>query len=341
MAKASPNSAHRRFLPDTDFHLHMEQRVVPCGRLGNLWLELCLLCAMELPQQGDNLSPPPSVVPDCGAIPILGVPVYVAAVCECCLAPTFEPACLRCDHHVCGQCWLRHRHWCSINAGAVLCSQCGVPACLGSCSSCGLAVCKGCLDAHMCATQSSSDDFEDSPRGEVPSQPTPVAETDGPEEMDDGPEEMDACALISGAWDCASPAQLKKKLWVRIAGLPALEDFDDGVLQRGFGTCADDFQRVAEEIAWDVPGGLVLLHIDRKKALVFSAGRAYPAAAFIDSALAWSRQSGALGLAIRTRSDKLEVGLFEVLYCPGQSDRLPVYRTILIAAIRSQGYIAR
>ena len=221
--------------------------------------------------------------------------------------------------------------WCSV----LRCSGCGASA--GSCSSCGVALCSNCLGTHVCLLRESNDDFEDSPRGEPPGEANSMENLEaGTGGCDDSVQGwVDAFDQVRIAWEVGGAVQLKHNICVRVGRAPAQVTFDDDVGHRNFGESIDDFKRLAAELSWDVPNGLVILQLDRKKTIVFTAREAN--AVGIDNALSWLKHHDALGIAVRTHHGNIEIGVLDVTWAPGQSTRLPYFMSRFLEAARALG----
>ena len=173
--------------------------------------------------------------------------------------------------------------------------------------------------SHPCCSQSSKEDFEDSPRGERSD--APVQELPKPKFG------KRTYQRLAGAWsDMRQPTQLRQNMWVAVeslCGLPCC-----------FGVTIRDLQALAMELAWDYPRGIAAIHLDRCKTLVFSPDDG-PSVARVESALAWLRQfeGSSLGLAMRQNGDKFELGLVDVLFMPGQSTPGARRRRLFVAAV--------
>ena len=129
---------------------------------------------------------------------------------------------------------------------------------------------------------------------------------------------------IRSAWDEAGDTiQLKHNMCVRFSLVPALDSCDG---------CVNSFQSIAEGLAWDIPNGLVTLHLERKKAIVFRPGRAKEAAS-VDTALSWAKHHNTLAVAILARSERIEFAILEVTWMPGQSSRLHFLSTMFWRAM--------
>ena len=174
-------------------------------------------------------------------------------------------------------------------------------------------------------------DFEDSPRGSLNSlhseeeDRVPEAGTGGCDREDD------MFDKVARAWGAGGAVQLKYNICVSVQRLDE-EWLDDGLAQRRFGNI-EDFRRIADELAWDIPSGFVAIHLDRKKCLVFMPGRGEANAAGIDAALSWAKHYDALTIAIRGSAS--ELAILDVTWFPGQSSRLSFFVSSFIAAVRA------
>ena len=83
-------------------------------------------------------------------------------------------------------------------------------------------------------------------------------------------------------------------MWIAVSSFRELDSARvDG---RPFGLIGD-FQRVASVLAWDVPSGVVVVHLEKQKALIFRDGQV-PTDSGVYSALIYLRRNAALGLLI-------------------------------------------
>ena len=64
--------------------------------------------------------------------------------------------------------------------------------------------------------------------------------------------------------------ELTPDMWVACSNFKELAEARVG--DRPFGRIGD-FKRLAEELAWDVPAGIVVVNLEREKTLVFKAGQ--------------------------------------------------------------------
>ena len=85
-----------------------------------------------------------------------------------------------------------------------------------------------------------------------------------------------------------------RDMWVACSSFRELEKAS--VNGRAFGSL-DDFRRLASDLAWDVPSGLVVVRLEREKTLVFKDGKE-PTASGVYSALSYLRRCVALGLLL-------------------------------------------
>ena len=104
--------------------------------------------------------------------------------------------------------------------------------------------------------------------------------------------------------------ELTPDMWVACSNFKELAEARVG--DRPFGRIGD-FKRLAEELAWDVPAGIVVVNLEREKTLVFKAGEE-PSAIGGFSALAYLRLWTAGGLLLL---DDGQVGFLENHYQPG------------------------
>ena len=99
-------------------------------------------------------------------------------------------------------------------------------------------------------------------------------------------------------------------MWVSCSNFKELEAAR--ISGRQFGRIGD-FSRLAEELAWDVPAGLVVANVDKERALVFKAGdEPIPISAY--SALCYLRRWTAGGLMLFGNGN---IGFLETHYQPG------------------------
>ena len=103
---------------------------------------------------------------------------------------------------------------------------------------------------------------------------------------------------------------LAPDMWVACSHFKEITD--KRIAGRHFGRIGD-FRRLAEELAWDAPAGIVVVNLEKEKALVFKAGQE-PTVIGGYSALAYLRLWTAGGLLLL---DGGQVGFLENHYQPG------------------------
>ena len=104
--------------------------------------------------------------------------------------------------------------------------------------------------------------------------------------------------------------QITPDLWVSCSAFKELEAAR--VSNREFGRIGD-FSRLAEELAWDVPAGLVVIHVHKGRALVFKSGDE-PTLLSAYAALCYLRRWTAGGLMLFGNGN---IGFLESHYEPG------------------------
>ena len=92
-------------------------------------------------------------------------------------------------------------------------------------------------------------------------------------------------AQVTVGWD---------NMWIACSSFRELEN--SRVNGRAFG-CLGDFRRLASDVAWEVPSGLVVVNLAKEKTLVFKDGQE-PIASGVYSALSYLRRCAALGLLL-------------------------------------------
>ena len=85
-----------------------------------------------------------------------------------------------------------------------------------------------------------------------------------------------------------------------------------GVSGRQFGSIPD-FCRLAEDLAWDLPAGLIVMHVHKERALVFKSGYE-PTLLSAYAALCYLRRWTAGGLVLFGNGS---IGFLETHYQPG------------------------
>jgi hypothetical protein len=103
---------------------------------------------------------------------------------------------------------------------------------------------------------------------------------------------------------------ITRDMWVACSSFRELEEAR--VACRPFGRICD-FKRLSEELAWDIPAGIVVLHAEKEKGLVFKSGEE-PTALGAYAALSYMQRWTAGGLLL---FDEGKVGFLENHYQPG------------------------
>ena len=216
-----------------------------------------------------------------------------------------------------------------------------------------LTLCCRCLGTHVCTQRYSNLDFEDSPRGASTEQhdrdhedekashhillgTTPVSIEGSRSSYELLDEAVDEYDQLIDAWATGSTIHLKRHVCVRVVPISGTVCFADGINLRRFGDCLQDFQRIREALEWDVPSGIVVLHLDRKKAIAFTSSRDCNVTE-MNTAIAWARRYDALAIGTRTRASNNEFSILEITWLPGQSSRQPFFTHIFLEAVRAIG----
>ncbi len=105
-----------------------------------------------------------------------------------------------------------------------------------------------------------------------------------------------------------------RDMWVACSSFRELEKAR--VNGRSFGGLGD-FRRLASDLAWDVPSGLVVVHLEKEKTLVFKDGQE-PIASGVYSALSYLRRCAALGLLLYGEG---KIAFLEIIGGLGKSAR--------------------
>ena len=73
---------------------------------------------------------------------------------------------------------------------------------------------------------------------------------------------------------------------------------------------------MARNAAWDYPVGMLLLNLDRERALIFPSHTFYePQGISLTYGLKWLQETrGSFGMTLKAKDDKAECELFNVLY---------------------------
>ena len=104
--------------------------------------------------------------------------------------------------------------------------------------------------------------------------------------------------------------QITRDMWVSCSNFKELDEAR--VSGRRFGVISD-FRRLAEETAWTIPAGIVVLNTDKEKGLVFKSGEE-PSALGAYAALSYLQRWTAGGLVLFNGG---RVGFLESHYQPG------------------------
>ncbi len=155
----------------------------------------------------------------------------------------------------------------------------------------------------------------------------------------DSNERRDIYDLLRDAWVQSGLLPVKRNLWVGIQDFREFGEvsLSDGLAQHSFGTVMEDFSRLAAALASDIPAGVAVLHLDKRKTFVFLPGQPPSEPTSVESALSWLRRFGGLGLAARSRGNDVEFGLIDALWslsqsCQGAQQR----RELLMATVSAR-----
>ena len=188
---------------------------------------------------------------------------------------------------------------------AAACSVCYAPSLEPPCQ-CGWSYCSRCTCSYC--SPPAPQEYEDSPRELVAES---SADTGATEQLVIMP------TLYEQLRESRDPLQLKGGVFVKLM-FPELGRcvIEDEIASRAFGSSVDDFKRLCRNLAWDYPGGLALINLDRQRTLVFAQETHYePNVADLSSALAWIQTTpGTLGLLVRARGDVVDCTLFAVVF---------------------------
>lgn len=102
---------------------------------------------------------------------------------------------------------------------------------------------------------------------------------------------------------------------------------------RMFGTSLQDFRQLAAALAWDLPGGLLLVNLNRNRTLMFSGSQAYvPTIVSITQALEWMRFTvGMWGCVVKTTGKDITTILFAVVdYVEHAEEHLDVREELIM-----------
>ena len=130
--------------------------------------------------------------------------------------------------------------------------------------------------------------------------------------------------------------RFKEKLWVNMIRINAISD-GRNPNEICFGKRLTDFTMLADEMAWHFPGGIAVMHLEKRACLICSSGQ--PAeTSYIKSAISWLRMSRGrtIGLAFKVIDNSLQVALVDVEYEPQHTHKeLNETRNKISAAIAS------
>ncbi len=195
------------------------------------------------------------------------------------------------------------------------CAFCSAPCTAPPCSGCGYSYCGLCGPCRACFA--SPDDYEDSPRDlpllEITSELS--ADTGSTEEL---VVEPDLYEKLRDDLFRTVPIALDQGYLVQLH-LPLLSscEIEDEIVtkKRTFGTSGMDFQRLARNLAWELPAGLLVINLDRKRTLLFAKEYVYQLQVKnIHSALSWMRTSvGSFGLCVKGRGHRVDCTLIGVV----------------------------
>ena len=139
-------------------------------------------------------------------------------------------------------------------------------------------------------------------------------------------EQLDDAAVFSCLNNIIGSAyaqvSIMKDMWVSCSTFRELGEAQ--IHGRKFGIVAD-FQRLADELFWDIPSGLVVVNLEREKAIVFKAGQE-PSSIALCSALIYLRRWAGMGLAMHADN----ASFFECHWYPG-SIRTTIRRLMRVA----------
>ena len=191
------------------------------------------------------------------------------------------------------------------------CLSCFAPALHGNCEHCVLPFCSSCMVSHTC----------ESCNTKTPSENTPRTIIDECESGDSGSTKELVVTILQSLYE-----------QIRINDYVALDDdnilaksyiplgeclVQDEFVDRFFGTCVNDFKRLCQNACCEYPEGMMILNVDRERALILSCNFYYdPQYVGCYEAIEWFKKSGggAIGLIVKkTQLDKVICEIFEVL----------------------------
>ena len=185
------------------------------------------------------------------------------------------------------------------------CLQCGTPTMDSKCETCGLPYCPLCLPCPNCV--------------ETPEENTSRTFIESCEVGDSGSTEELVVKILPSLYE-----KLREDDYVVIEDgfiakthIPLGECFiDDEIVGRYFGTSIDDFKRLSRNASWEYPNGMVLINLDRERALVFPYNTSYePQIIGLSHALEWLKEAdGTFGLIVKKgQNGKVYCEFFKVI----------------------------
>ena len=101
-----------------------------------------------------------------------------------------------------------------------------------------------------------------------------------------------------------------KDMWVSCSAFRELDEATVG--GRKFGKVLH-FKRLADELFWDVPSGLIVVNLDREKAILFRSGQV-PTSIAVSSSLTYLRRWAGMALVMYEHQ---KIAFLECHWCPG------------------------
>ena len=104
---------------------------------------------------------------------------------------------------------------------------------------------------------------------------------------------------------------VSKDMWVSCS---AFRELDEAIIGgRKFGSKVAHFRWLVDELFWVVPAGLIVVNLDREKAIHFRSGQV-PSSIAVFSALSYLRRWAGMGLAV---FDNDKIAFLECHWSPG------------------------
>ena len=176
---------------------------------------------------------------------------------------------------------------------APVCAMCTGPSLVAPCEFCGIPYCERCLPCPNCvATPGTTTEASSTPRTIAAESSADTGSTEEfvilPTLYQQLTESPDDPISLSGGYLVRLPLCVGNA-WI-----------EDEIGGRWFGTSVDDFKRLCRNVVWDYPNGLVLINLDRKRTLLFTAEDFFePRSSALEEALQWMlRTPGVLGLGL-------------------------------------------